>query len=289
MEKLILQKIKHKDFFSYPIFIISYNRVDELKCMVEHLLRDGYNNLVILDNASTNKNVQDYLYSLNNPCVMVKNLKKNYGHKVLWECHEFDDVIENQYYVLTDPDVFPIEECPNNYVEVFWEVLQDFPQKTKVGFSLKIDDLPEEYPFKYDIIRFESFYWENKLPYHFPIYDAEIDTTFALYRPGKIDKRKFGEGIRTGGIYIARHQGWYITPTSMKNEYYAQKNIFSTSMNRNAMSVFQMVVIYNLLKRQNEDIYRIAHRILPVDKIKNNYTLLGIFRTFLYLIRKKIC
>lgn len=37
---------------------------------------------------------------------------------------------------------------------------------------------------KYDIIRFESFYWEKRMQYQFPIYDAPIDTTFALYKPG---------------------------------------------------------------------------------------------------------
>lgn len=288
MEKLILQKVKTGDFFSYPIFIISYNRMDTLKHMIEVLLKDGYKNLIILDNASTDKSVRNYLNGLQNPYIMVRFLEKNYGHTVLWDCHEFDDVIKNQYYVLTDPDVFPIEECPNDYVEAFWNILQNFPNKTKAGFSLKIDDLPDEYPFKYDIIRFESFYWENKLPYNFPIYDAEIDTTFALYRPGEIKKRKFGEAVRTGGVYIARHQGWYVTSESVDNKYFTQNNVSSTSMNKRAMNVFQLVIIRNLLKKQNGDIYNIAHSVIPVDKIKENYTFIGIIRTFVYLIRKKI-
>ena len=53
-----------------------------------------------------------------------------------------------------------------------------------VGFALKLDDLPENYKYKYDIIRFESFYWEKRMQYLFPIYDAPIDTTFAQYKPG---------------------------------------------------------------------------------------------------------
>ena len=59
-------------------------------------------------------------------------------------------------------------------------LLEQHPEKTKVGFALKLDDLPENYKYKYDIIRFESFYWEKRMQYKFPIYDAPIDTTFAL-------------------------------------------------------------------------------------------------------------
>ena len=110
--------------------------------------------------------------------------KKNYGHHVLWDCGLFDDIIKSEYYVLTDPDVLPIEECPSDYVEQFYRILEQHPEKTKVGFALKLDDLPENYKYKYDIIRFESFYWEKRMQYQFPIYDAPIDTTFALYRPG---------------------------------------------------------------------------------------------------------
>ena len=51
----------------------------------------------------------EYLNKLNGNSVKVIFLDKNYGHKVLWEEHLFDDIIESSYYVLTDPDVIPIE------------------------------------------------------------------------------------------------------------------------------------------------------------------------------------
>lgn len=173
-------------------------------------------------------------------------------------------------------------------LKFFYDILQKYPNKTKVGFSLKIDDLPNSYPFKYDIIRFESFYWEKKLPYFFDIYDAPIDTTFALYKPGIIDKRKFCDAIRTGGEYVARHNGWYVTEQNQNSEYFKDGNISSTAMNSQAMRTFQLVVISNLLSKQNEGLYYIIHRILPNNKIKNNYTFFDIFRTFIYLLRKKI-
>lgn len=107
------------NFFSIPIFIISYNRKNDLSFIVKRLLKDGYTNLIILDNASTESSLIEYLRHIKDERINVVFLEKNYGHGVLWECHQFDDIIESQYYVLTDPDVFPINDCPNNYVEVF--------------------------------------------------------------------------------------------------------------------------------------------------------------------------
>lgn len=178
--------MENKDFYNIPIFIISYNRKETLKLCVERFQKDGYKNLIILDNASTDEATLDYLKGLS--CKVVF-LKTNYGHHVLWDCGLFDDIIASDYYVLTDPDVLPIEECPSDYVEQFYRILEQHPEKTKVGFALKLDDLPENYKYKYDIIRFESFYWEKRMKYQFPIYDAPIDTTFALYKPGGSNQR----------------------------------------------------------------------------------------------------
>ena len=171
----------NEDFYNIPIFIISYNRKETLKLCVDRFHQDGYKNLIILDNASTDLATLDYLKSLS--CKVIF-FKKNYGHHVLWDCGFFDEIIKNNYYVLTDPDVLPIEDCPSDYVEQFYHILKQNPEKTKVGFGLKLDDLPENYKYKYDIIRFESFYWEKRMQYQFPVYDAPIDTTFALYKPG---------------------------------------------------------------------------------------------------------
>jgi glycosyltransferase involved in cell wall biosynthesis len=120
----------NKDFYNIPIFIISYNRKETLKLCVERFQKDGYKNLIILDNASTDKDTLDYLHTLT--CKVVF-LKKNYGHHVLWDCGLFDDIIQNSYYVLTDPDILPVDDCPPDYVEQFYHILQQYPGKTKVG------------------------------------------------------------------------------------------------------------------------------------------------------------
>ena len=230
-----------------------------------------------------------YLKKINDQRIKVYFLNKNYGHKVLWESHLFDEIISKQYYVLTDPDIFRIESCPDDYVEQFYKILQKNPSKTKVGFALKIDDLPEEYPFKYDIIRLESFYWEKKVPYDFTIYDAPIDTTFALYRPGKFQENKFYEGIRTGTPYIARHNGWYLGTSKNENnfQYYDAQNKFSTSNNRKAMENSQLDVIRQLLLRQEKPFFEITRYVISNDKLKCKISYVDILISSLFLLAKK--
>lgn len=271
-----------KTLYEIPIFIISYNRLEPLRQCIERYERDGYKNIYILDNASDDPVLIEYLKRLK---YEVYFLEKNWGHHVLWDCGLFDDIIENQYYVLTDPDILPIDECPSDYIEIFYKILQKYPQKTKVGFSLKIDDLPESYIFKYDIIRFESFYWERKLPFEKVIYDAPIDTTFALYRPGKIAVKKFFDGIRCGYPYIARHLGWYEFSYSNKENIGIKK--YSTSFEKSAMELFRYNVITNLVNMQNDDLYYLLKKSIPNEYIKNNISYIGIIKAFLYVLLKK--
>lgn len=88
---------------------------------------------------------------------------------------------------------------------------------------MKIDDIPDTYPYKWDIIRYESFYWNKILEDKYVLYDAPIDTTFALYAPGKrnaaYDNEGFTSGIRTGYPFVARHLPWYMNPDTMSKEH----------------------------------------------------------------------
>jgi glycosyltransferase involved in cell wall biosynthesis len=274
------------DFYDIPIFIISFNRKDTLQQCIERFQNDGYRNLIILDNHSTN---EDLIFYLKNLKCKVYFLKKNYGHHVLWDCGLFNEIINNQFFVLTDPDILPIAECPTDYIEQFYFILQKYPQKTKVGFSLKLNDLPDSYKYKYDIIRLESFYWERKLNYRFPIYDAPVDTTFALYRPrGGTVETTFYDGIRTGYPYVARHLGWYVNNYSQDDYYNDAANAFSSSLNDNAMDGARRSVISQLANRQSELIYPLIKEIYSVDFVRSHVTWNSLVKCVVYLIVKKI-
>jgi hypothetical protein len=274
------------NFRSVPIFIVSYNRLSCLQLLIAKLEKDGYTNLIIVDNASTNKSLLDYLQSLP---YKVHFLEKNYGHLVLWESRLFEDIINSTYYVLTDPDVIPIDECPSDYVEHFYDILKLYPEKTKVGFSLKIDDLPEHNPNKYDLIRWESFFYENKLSQKPLYYDADVDTTFALYRPGY--PKHFYNAIRTGFPYTARHLGWYTDTENLSDEdelYFKSANSSFSSYDDSAISQIRNSTIKKIAEKQeNFSLYKLIKRVIKLERLTNT-TFGEIFRITFFLLSKKI-
>ena len=85
--------MENMDFYNIPIFIISYNRKETLKLCIERFQKDGYKNLIILDNASTDESTLAYLKDLSYKVIF---FKKNYGHHVLWDCGLFNDIIKNK-------------------------------------------------------------------------------------------------------------------------------------------------------------------------------------------------
>lgn len=283
-----MKEIVGMDFFSIPIFIISYNRVTDLKRCIYRYEQDGYKNLIILDNKSTN---EELLSFYKETAYKVIHLPENYGHLAFWNCGLFTDVIANDYYVVTDPDILPDDECPGNYVEFFYNILQDYPDKTKAGFSLKLSDLPDEYPFKWDVIRYESFFYEARIwTDNQKLYDADIDTTFALYAPNpdfKSDTVAFVNAIRTGSPYVAKHLSWYIIPKALTGEqssYFCKGERYSTAYNETAVNCGRRKLIALLANKQDGDLYDIIKRMADKKFIKKHTNLKALCKSFFFLL-----
>ncbi len=193
-------KMKYQEI---PIFINSRDLVTPLRRLVTWLLEAGYARIFILDNASTYPPLLEY-YAAVDKDVTVLPLGANVGHKAIWDLDIVAGLGISTPYVYTDPDIVPLQECPSHVLEYFLEILRAFPKKTKVGFGLMISDLPDHYRWKQRVIVWESQFWEKRITP--TLYDAAIDTTFALYRSGSGYDLS---GIRTGFPYMARHTPWY--------------------------------------------------------------------------------
>lgn len=200
-----------KAYQKVPVIINNYNRLDYLKQQISWLEKAGMRNIYIIDNASSYPPLLDYYKTC--PYTIFK-LTKNVGHTALWHTHIYL-WFKNQHYILTDPDVVPIEECPLDAVEHFYNLLERYPEITKVGFGLKIDDLPNHYERKQEVIDWEEKYWQKQVEKN--VYKANIDTTFALYKPNT-QYHQWNTSLRTGDPYIARHMPWYEHPTLLSNE-----------------------------------------------------------------------
>lgn len=203
--KRIIDKTEKNGINNIPIFIINFNRLECLKALVKRLEQLNLTNINIIDNASTYGPLLEYYDATPHNVI---RLKKNWGHRVFWECPDFEKD-RKSFYVLTDSDVVPTEDCSADFMKEFFRLLKKYPRLERVGFSLKIDDLPEDGIFTDEVIGWESQFYSIFLKAE-NAYLANIDTTFAMYAPQNIvTKTASYSSMRTGYPLEARHLPWY--------------------------------------------------------------------------------
>jgi hypothetical protein len=238
----ISQTINYK---SIPIIIISFNQLYYLKQLIDFLKSHKYKNIVIIDNNSTYKPLLDYFDSIESS-VILHRLNQNLGHLVFWKSKELFDMYSKGYYIVTDADIVPVKKCPEDFVLHFKKILDKNFKVTKVGFSLKIDDLPDSNLNKQKVIDWEQQFWTTKITGN--NFSAYLDTTFAIYRPNyNYNEKNFFTAIRTKEPYQSRHGGWYLDNKNLTEEqlfYFANCNE-SSSWRINESGEIQNKKLYN--------------------------------------------
>jgi hypothetical protein len=199
------------NYKKFPVIINNFNRLTYLQELLQWLESAGMTNIHIIDNQSDYKPLLDYYKKLP---YQIYLLDTNMGQNALWDTVVFKQ-FSSGYYIYTDPDILPIKECSLNVIGNFYNLLQKYHNISKVGFGLKIDDLPDSYPLKQKVIRWESKFWKKEIEKG--VYEALIDTTFALYRP-YVSGGDNIPALRTGGDFVARHLPWYEDPKYLSQE-----------------------------------------------------------------------
>lgn len=217
MRKMAGEKLDKIDVGNIPVIINNRNRYTYLLELIKWLENADMDNIIILDNDSTYEPLLDYYATTSHRVV---KLNANVGHLALWKSTLYDEV-SSQHYIYTDPDVVPAKNCPEDVIWYLLEQLRKYPAIQKIGLGLKIDDLPEHYSHKRKVIDWESKFWKHEIAPG--IYNAEVDTTFALYRPYTNGAKWVAPAYRTGEPYVAHHLPWYENTASPgeENEYYA--------------------------------------------------------------------
>ncbi len=196
---------------SVHIFINVRDRLECLTQLLNWFERAGHENITLIDNASTYPPLLKFMESC--PYRVVR-LKRNMRHTALWRIPEFRGVLDEEWFVYTDPDVVPTEACPLDAVAYLYHLLQQFPNYMKAGLGLCLDDIPDSYHLKREVILWETgLYGREIAPGAF---QADVDTTFALYRPQT--PYITGPAMRTRGIYEARHLPWYVDSINPNEE-----------------------------------------------------------------------
>lgn len=223
-----LVRQQEKDPSTIPILIVNYNRVSDLKKMVSFFLERNHKNIVILDNNSTYPPLLEYYKTIQDR-VKVEVMDKNYGHMVFWDNLSVYRRYASGYHIVTDSDIIPNPNLPEDYLDKMLLLLQNNRKQTKVGFALRIDDIPDSFSAKQKVIRWEEQFWKTEIDKD--IYIAQIDTTFAMYRPWHRIRYHFPRAIRMAGDFTARHGGWYIDSLNQTEEesYYYRTSTTSNS------------------------------------------------------------
>lgn len=222
-KKMGLDILQPEQFNSIPIIINNFNRLNCLLLLIQKLEEYNLRNIIILDNNSSYPPLLDYYKTCKYP---IHYLNENLGFLALWKSNLYDNIYSKSYYVLTDPDVIPDSDCPKDFIAHFYNLLQKYPGLDKIGFNLRIDNIPEHYDRKQQVIEVESPFWKQKVSHDY--YKAAIDTTFALYRPGVKGGFWLNAG-RTLPPYSALHLPWYEDSEHPDEEtlYYRNQSVYS--------------------------------------------------------------
>lgn len=202
-----------KKIANIPVIINNRNRLSYLIEQIEWLEKAGITNIYIIDNASTYPPLLEFYEKTKYKII---KLTENVGYLALWQTGIYKQ-FEKDFYIYTDPDVVPTKECPLDAIHYFFKLFKKNVDVDKIGFGLKIDDLPDHYHLKEKVISHERQFWSKEREIMPQVFHASIDTTFALYRPG-VRGGYWLNCFRTGMPYVARHLPWYNNSSNINEE-----------------------------------------------------------------------
>lgn len=200
-----------------PIFIIVRDRITSLRRLVERLEDAGQERIILIDNSSSYPPLLEYLSSCRHKVVRTG---RNDGPSSPWTSRLVRDVPGR--FVVTDPDLYPAEDCPRDFMAALNDCLTSLAPSgvVKVGMGLRIDDLPSN-PVADSVRKWEAKFWSD------PIgsgsrgetwYRAPVDTTFALYLPHQRYDAGCASAARLGDPYLLRCDPWYEDPAALSEE-----------------------------------------------------------------------
>lgn len=193
-------------------YIIVHNLLTWTKDTVEWLKAQDGVKPVILDNNSTYAPLREWYRT--NPCEILR-VNKNLGCEVFWKAGFFESA--DREFIVTDPDL-DYTGIPTDWLGVLREGFKEGSNIQKVGFSLEYRDIPDKFPGKRDVQKWESQFWKPEVK-RGRFYRANIDTTFALYNKETAPPFRFiGNAMRAERPYMAKHKPWYINKDDLDEE-----------------------------------------------------------------------
>lgn len=229
----VLVRHQRRHPHTIPVIIINFNQLEYLKKLIGFLQKRQIDNIVIIDNKSDYPPLLKYYDNIKQQ-VTVEFMPENHGHLVFFKNKHLQEKYGRGYYFLTDADISPNPNLPTNFIEIMIKKMDDYFDKIlKVGFALDLKSIPDTYPLKEKVCKWESRFWEDEIDKD--VYLADVDTTFALYKPAyplkfTVHPDHFYRAIRLAGDFTCKHMGWYLDPKHLTDE---QKHYMKTSSTSN--------------------------------------------------------
>jgi hypothetical protein len=201
-----------------PIFLIARDRVTCLSELAKWC-EGQLDPIVIIDNDSTYPPLLEWYRTCPYKVIFLgKNLKKWSP----WRSGIVQSMKGDEFYIVSDPDVLPVDECPRDWLELFKEALTRYKEIIKVGFGLTAGN--EDNP-----VQSRARTWAKKIQSATYRKDKRfwswgIDSTFALYRSSQsslIDKKRIllsKPALRSKPPYVAAHEGWHLDIECLSEE-----------------------------------------------------------------------
>ena len=216
--------MQHTDLSSYlqsqiPVLVPCFNNQTYCRNMLMQLNRLGFANIILLDNNSTDPDMQSFLHTIDGSSATVIFQGKNLGPRHCVLDADSREFLPN-YFCVTDPDLQFNQNLPQDWLAQLIALSERY-KIGKVGFALDLSEpeLMQDYDIdiggrKFKIWEWEAQYYQNQISMisgQDPVYAAKIDTTFAVYNRKYLQPQgeDFYTALRVAGRYTCKHLPWY--------------------------------------------------------------------------------
>lgn len=201
-----------------PVLVPCFNNPTYTARMHDQLRRIGMRRIVYLDNGSTAPEMLSLLRDLSREATVVA-VGGNPGPRFAFLDPATYALLPRRFCV-TDPDIEFHPALPHDFLGELAALIERH-RIGKAGFALDLSDRHEMEDRLYTIGdgKYRPWEWERRFwerPVGFTaggdrVYEAAIDTTFAVYDKRYFDPADHTRGLRVAGRYTARHLPWYGT------------------------------------------------------------------------------
>ncbi len=191
-----------------PIYINNFNRLKPVVALLKDIARfPEVGRVRVVDNLSTYPPLLDW-YSTDCPVEIVQ-LGRNAGVRGVWSALDHTE----KYWIAADPDI-DLSLCPDDLIARMASALDKYSDIRKIMPSIKLDDVPREFPWYDQLISTEAQYRQKKRDNFW--WEADVDTIFAMFRSG--EPFAYRPALRTPAPYELRHLSNYYVPGKLTEE-----------------------------------------------------------------------